>query len=255
MHFWKYILLCTLIAVIGCGDDSVDRPGVDNSDEYFPLTVGHYIEYQVDSIVLDDAPGGNTKDTISFQLKEEIASYQLSVQGDTVYYIHRYRRDVSEQDWILKDVWTANNDENNILRTEENLTFRKMNMPLYKGLKWIATSYINPNTVVLVGTENMVLYDYWESEVLDIDGAESIGSFSFPTGHVMHVRQTDTDDDLMKRYVHETYVRDIGLAARRDTMLDSRCIDLGDFTPCLEKEWTEHAKKGYILSQVMIGHN
>jgi hypothetical protein len=244
-----------LIAMIGCGDDSVDRPGVDNSDEYFPLTVGHYVEYQVDSIVLDDAPGGNTKDTISFQLKEEITSYQLSVQGDTIYYIHRFRRDVPEQDWILKDVWTTNNDENNILRTEENLTFRKMNMPLYKGLKWIATSYISPNTIVLVGTENMELYDYWESEVLDIDGAEIIGGFNFPTGQVMHVRQTDTDDDLMKRYVHETYVRDIGLAARRDTMFDSRCIDLGDFTPCLDKEWTEHAKKGYILSQVMIGHN
>ena len=115
-----------LIVVIACGDDSVDRQGVDNSDEYFPLTVGHYVEYQVDSIVLDDAPGGNTKDTISFQLKEEITSYQLSVQGDTIYYIHRLRREQPDQDWILKDVWTTRNDENNMLRTEENLTFRKM---------------------------------------------------------------------------------------------------------------------------------
>ena len=101
----------------------------------------------------------------------------------------------------------------------------------------------------------MEIYDYWEAEVLDIEVADSIGTFSFPTGQVMHVRQTDTDDDLMKRFVHETYVRNIGLAARIDTMLDSRCIDLGDFGPCVGKAWTEHAGKGYILSQVMIGHN
>jgi hypothetical protein len=244
-----------LVAMIGCGDDPVDPPGVDNSGEYFPLIVGHYVEYQVDSIVLDDAPDGNTKDTISFQLREETTSYQLSVQGDTIYYIHRSRREQPGQDWILKDVWTTNKDENNVLRTEENLSFRKMTLPLYKGLKWIATSYINPNTLVLVGTENMELYDYWEAEVLAIEVADSVGTFHFPMGQVMHVRQTDTDDDLMKRYVHETYVRNIGLAFRTDTMLDSRCIDLGDFGPCVDKEWTEHAKKGYILSQVMIGHN
>ena len=255
MNYWKLISSCVFIALIGCGDDPVESPGVDDSQEYFPLEVGRYIEYQVDSIVLDDAPGGNIKDTIHFQLREEMVSYQLSSSGDTVYYIHRSRRDQPGDAWTLKDVWTANEDENHVLRTEENLTFRKMTHPVYKGLEWIGTSYMNPNTISLVGTEHMELYDYWESKVLDVNAAASVGGFSFPSGQVMHIRQTDTDDDLMKRYLHETYVRNIGLVSRVDTMLDSRCIDLGDFTPCVDKAWTEHAKKGYILSQVMIAHN
>ena len=71
----------------------------------------------------------------------------------------------------------------------------------------------------------------------------------------MKIIQTDSDDDLMKRYVFETYARGIGLVARRDSILDSRCIDLGDFGPCIDKAWVDHASKGYILSQVMIGHN
>src|SRR6187549_3821274 len=182
MRYWKLISSCMLFALIGCGDDPVEIPGVDNSKEYFPLEVGRYIEYQVDSIVLDDAPGGNTKDTIHFQLREEMVSYQLSSSGDTIYYIHRSRRDQPGDAWTLKDVWTANEDENNVLRTEENLTFRKMTHPVYKGLEWIGTSYINPNTVSLVGTEHMELYDYWEAKVLDVDVADSLGVFNFPTG-------------------------------------------------------------------------
>jgi hypothetical protein len=55
--------------------------------------------------------------------------------------------------------------------------------------------------------------------------------------------------------VQEKYARNIGLVERTDTILDSRCIDLGDFTECLGKPWLEHAGKGYILSQIMIDHN
>jgi hypothetical protein len=53
----------------------------------------------------------------------------------------------------------------------------------------------------------------------------------------------------------EKYVRNIGLVQRTDTILDSRCFTLGDFTPCIGKPWLEHAGKGYILHQVMIAHN
>jgi hypothetical protein len=252
----RYLIVVSLIlAIVACNVDPVVQPGVDNSEDYFPLEVGRYIEYQIDSIVFDDAPGGNTKDTVTFQVREEIVTYNVSVSGDTLYYIHRFRRNLPSLPWVLTDVWTAHYDENNALRTEENLTFRKMTMPLYKGLKWTATAYINPQTSVQIGTENLEPYEYWESSVESIDDSAHVGAFVFPTGQVMQVIQTDSDDDLMKRYVHETYARGIGLVSRTDTILDSRCIDLGDFGPCVDKAWTDHASKGYILSQVMIGYN
>lgn len=250
-----FFALSLLLAIAACGTDPVVQPGVDNSKEYFPLEVGQYIEYQIDSIVFDDAPGGNTKDTVTFQVREETVTYNVSVSGDTLYYIHRFRRNQPSLPWALTDVWTAHYGENNALRTEENLTFRKMTMPLYKGLKWIGTAYINPQTSVLIGTEHLEPYEYWESSVEAIDDSARVGAYSFPAGQVMQVSQSDSDDDLQKRYVHETYARGIGLVARTDTILDSKCIDLGDFGPCIDKPWTVHASKGYILSQVMIGHN
>lgn len=249
------LFLSLILLIAACNDDPVLQPGVDQSEEYFPLEIGHFVEYQVDSIVFDDAPGGNQKDTVRFQLREEIVSSNPSVSGDTLFYIHRFRRNQPDLPWLLTDVWTAYYSENNVLRGEENLIFRKMTFPLYKGLRWIATSYINPQTTVRIGTENLEPYEYWESSVLTIEDSAHIGAFVFPAGQVMQVIQTDSDDDLTKRFVQESYVRGIGLASRIDTILDSRCIDLGEFEPCIGKAWTDHASKGYILSQVMINHN
>jgi hypothetical protein len=255
MRIRPIIFLSLVFLLLKCVPEKVDSPGVDQSEAYFPLVYGHYIDYQVDSIVFDDAPGGNKKDSIRFQLREQIANYQITDKGDTVFYIHRFTRPDSTATWQLRDVWTSTFEENNALRTEENLTFRKMTMPLYKGLRWIGTSYIYPYTEVLIGTENVEAYQNWEAKVLGIDEAGHAGSFAFPVGSVMRVEQTNTDDGIMKRYVHESYVRNLGLVSRVDSILDSRCIDLGDFGPCFGVPWTLHASKGYILSQVMIGHN
>jgi len=246
--------LLIITSFFGCVKDETEAPGNNDNLEYFPLIEGKYISYAVDSIVIDDSPGGNTKDTISFQLREEIVDYQL-INGDTVFYIRRYRKDSTETNWRLTDVWTARRSFAEALRTEENLTFRKMAFPLREGKKWIGTSYINPSTTVLIGTENVQAFQDWEAEIIEFDVADQIGDFIFGDGNIMHVSQTDTDDGNTKRFVMEKYARHIGLVQRTDTIFDSRCLVLGDFTPCLGKTWLEHAGKGYILSQVMIDHN
>lgn len=250
-------LLSLLLAIssINCDSDAPVLEYIKNGEEYFPLVSGRFIEYNVDSIVFDDAPGGNKMDTIQFQLREEIGQYYLLPGGDTVYYVHRFRRSHPNENWKLADVWTARYDRTKVLRNEENLTFHKMTMPLYVGQTWTATSYIPPETTVRIGTENLQPYQYWNYRILKADMAGSVGDFQFENGQLLQARQVDDDLGLSRRYVLETYARGIGLVARIDTILDSRCINLGDFTPCDGKPWTVHADKGYILSQVMIDHN
>jgi hypothetical protein len=254
MKLKQLLFLLVMTYLAGCTVDPIDSAYPDLTREYFPLKVGSFIAYQVDSVVFDDAPGGNKKDTTSFQLKEEVASLNLTPSGDSVYYIHRYRRADATQPWNLTDVWTASTTGTEALRTEENLTFRKLSFPLKYGKRWEPTAYINPETSILIGTEHIKAYEQWEAEVLSFDKAGSAGNFTFTTGNVMTINQTNMDDGTMKRFVHETYVRNIGLVERMDSILDSRCIALGDFGPCLGKPWIEHASKGYILSQVMIGY-
>lgn len=244
-----------IFGLVACVEDKVEAPAVDHTTEYFPLTLGKYIIYDIDSIVFDDAPGGNQKDTSTFQIKEEVSSYQIDLSGDTLYYIHRFKRNNEDENWLLTDLWTASRTGTEALRTEENLKFRKMAFPLEDGKKWFVTSYIPPSTTILIGTENVQAFQDWEAEVLSFDINDQVGDFSFENNDVMHVSQVNTDDGSTKRFVMEKYARNIGLISRIDTILDSRCIELGDFTECLGKPWSEHAGKGYILSQIMIDHN
>lgn len=247
-------IVFALIFLAGCGNDPIDNPFPDDSTDYFPLAVGRSITYAVDSTVFDDAPNGNSFETVSFQLKEEIASVTLDLEGDSVYYIHRYRRSAPADPWVITDVWTMQKNTAEALRAEENITFRKLSFPLKFGKRWDPTSYIHPETTIMIGTEFMEPYQDWDAEVLSYDRPGVIGDFDFGGNEVMTVQQADTDDGVMKRYVVETYVRHIGLVERRDSILDSRCIAIGDFGPCIGKAWVEHASKGYILSQVMIAY-
>lgn len=241
--------------MMSCVKDETEGPVVIAGTEYFPLEVGRYVEYAVDSIVFDDAPGGNTFDTTSFFLREEIASREIRSVGDTIYYLNRFRKDQPLEQWRLTDVWTTGKNGFEAWRTEENLTFRKMTFPLRDNRRWVATSYIPPQIKVLIGTELVQAYQQWDARVVEIDIADSVGQFSFDNGSVLHVSQTDTDDGSTRRYSFEKYVRDVGLVFRSDTILDSRCLALGDFTPCLGRPWMQHAAKGYILHQIITSHN
>jgi hypothetical protein len=251
----KYLITIAAITLFfSCVKDETEDPVVDYTREYFPLETGHSITYAIDSIVFDDALTGNKKDTVSFFIREETGAYEIN-GNDTIYYIRRYRKDDPLDNWRIADVWTSRYNMQEALRTEENLTFRKLLFPLREGRRWIATSYIHPLTTVLIGTENVQAYQEWEAEIEAFDVPDQIGSFTFSGNDIMHVIQTDTDDGLTKRYVMEKYARNIGLVQRIDTILDSKCLDLPDQSPCIGRPIIEHASKGYILSQVMIDHN
>lgn len=255
MKYFHFLILGLCLSIYGCGNDPKVVPNVEDGESYFPLIVGKRIAYQVDSIVFDDAPNGNRKDTISFQIQEVIQNIEVDAIGDTFYVMHRYRRPNSSENWVHTDAWSVTKDREEILRREENLLFLKMQFPLRRLKTWSSTQHIDPMTEVKIGSERVKPYLEWNSVVSDIDHAGMAGGFSFPKGELMTIQLVDDDDDLNKRWVKEVYARGIGLVERMDTILDSRCIELGDFEPCIGKEWLEHADKGYILHQVLIDHD
>src|SRR3990170_7545574 len=130
MKHFNFILLLFMVGLCtGCVKDEIEDPARDAGREYFPLEVGKYITYAVDSIVFDDQQGGNKKDTVHFELREQVFDFQVN-NGDTTYYIERSRRNTPFASWQLTDVWTARRTLSEALKSEENLTFRKMSFPL-----------------------------------------------------------------------------------------------------------------------------
>src|SRR5687767_5649285 len=86
--FLLLIISCLALPFLSCVKDQVGEPAIDQTRQYFPLVPGKFITYAIDSIVFDDIPGGNKKDSVHFELREQITEFQVQ-NGDTVFYIHR----------------------------------------------------------------------------------------------------------------------------------------------------------------------
>ena len=253
----EYILPFVLLAFLywGCEDTIGEpRPEVFQGYEYFPLEVGKFIDYQVDSIVFDDTQSGNSTDTISFFVRERIARVDEE-NGDSVYVIERLARPTMDDPWELKDVWSAELNETEAIRSEENQRFLRLSFPLDEGKTWNSTAYLDPNVDVPVGTEFIKVYSNWFAEVISLNTNGTVGDFDFNNNDLLTVYQANDTNKIEIRVMIEQYAKDIGLVYRNATILDSRCKRLGDLGPCENETWDEKAEKGFKLEQVIIGHN
>jgi len=247
-----YISVGIAITVLCCCDDPAPVL-IDRGERYFPLEIGRVLEYRVDSVIFDDAGFSNKLDTFTAYIRERIMDVSVDLEGDTVYHIQRAHRSQPDLPWQVTHVWTAGSDGVEVTRVEENQRLVKMEFPLYLDKSWDPTRYVNTAINVLVGTESINMFSYWDGRVVSIDQPEQIGTFAFDS--VMTCMQADDDNVLERRYVMEKYAKGLGLVFRMDTIVDSRCERLGDFGPCEGMQWMQKGEKGYIMRMELINHN
>lgn len=253
MKFWSLSIPAALLTLftIGCTPSSGVIP--DRGVDYFPISIGDYRVYQVDSVIFDDAGNTNSLDTFSALIRERVMTATVNEKGDSTFQIERaFRRD-SLDPWQVTDIWTTSRIYPEAMRVEENQRLVKMEFPLYPGKRWDPVRYLDPGIEVHVGTEDIEMFIYWSGEVIGIDQPEEVHGTQFPD--VMTCYQADEDTDIERRYVMEKYAKHIGLIARVDTILDSRCKRIGDFAPCEGMPWIEKGEKGYIMQMTLIDHN
>ncbi len=215
--------------------------------DYFPLEIGKYWIYKVDSTIYDDQ-GSKIINTIS-EVKEEVVERYTDQVGDTIYRIERSWRTGDSTSWKLTDVWTSYENNHQAFRTEENLKFIKFVFPPIKGLSWNGNLYIDESTVIDVAGESVNMYSGWDNyKIGSLDITETIGKTDY--AKVATVLQTDDNNSnaIERRYAIEKYARGVGLVYKEYEILDSQCITCS-------QDWQEKAEKGFILKQTLIGHN
>lgn len=267
MRQLRLLLILGLVGVslIACKDVIEMRPEPVTGEAYFPLRMGQVKVYAVDSIIFDDAPGGNAKDTISRFIMERVIDAYVSAEenGDSVYVIERAQRINMQAPWQITDLWLATRSSTEAIRAEENQRYLKLRFPVKEGQEWNSLAYIDDEQEVMIGTEIVEKFKNWESTILGLDQSETIGQFVFENG-VLHCTHANDDNEIERRYVEEKYAKDVGLVFRKDSILDSRCKRLGTLEPCLVIDhsvtppdtmgmpWVEKAEKGYIMVQQLI---
>lgn len=258
-QFVALSVVLTVTLMMGCGGQEVPLPS--SGRDYFPMKVGAELEYRMDSIIFDDAPNGNTRDTFSGFVLERVASAEPLGGSDSLFTIERMFRRGEGENWSLTDIWTMESDERNAYRTEENQVLVKMRFPLTLNTLWDPTEFVSDDTEVEVGTEFIEMFTNWAGRVISIGEPAAIGSLVFED--VLTVQQADDDNEIERRFVFEQYAAGIGLIFRADTIVDSRCKRLGDLLPCFDnidgelvsQPWERKAEKGYIMRQQLIRYN
>ncbi|MEJ7675645.1 MAG: hypothetical protein WKF59_23795 [Chitinophagaceae bacterium] len=181
--------------------------------DYFPLQVGKYITYNLDSTVYINF---GQKDTIlKYQVKDSIEKLITDNIGRPAYRIQRYIRKDATRAWIANNTFMAIPTATTIELVENNLRFQKLKLPIKEGYTWKGNSFID--TYSLNSTTKYL--DDWEYTYDSVDVPLSLGSILFNS--TLKVSQRDEflgqDPKLAgtqyaeKNYSIEKYAKGIGL--------------------------------------------
>lgn len=200
-----YSFIFVLFLLSSCKQD-VYKPSYMGY-EYFPNNVGHWVHYDVDSIVTDAPVSRN--DTYRFQVKEFIESDFTDNSGRNAQRLERYYRDNDSADWYIRRVWYSNRTTLTAEKIEENVRYIKLHFPVTQDKEW-----------------NGNLYNFQPQRnyrFTAINNPYSINNFNFDS--TVTVLQIDSDNVVYHEKVVEVYAKHIGLIYKSSDSLSFNSVD------------------------------
>ena len=228
MKNMKHFLL-TLVCIGMLAACKKDEPAeVDLGYDYFPQNLGHWIEYQVDSMRVRLVQ--NTLDTTlySYPLREVLVENFTDGEGRACQRIIRYLRDLNNT-WLPKDVWWQTRDNVRAERSEENLRRVKLIFPPRDGTEWDTNA---PNTDDVFG----LAYE-------DIDQPLSVNGLSFDK--TVSVVSTFEDNIINRRSYLERYAKGVGMIVHVVDSINSQPPDTNGNYPAYDRWYVKYTITGY----------
>jgi hypothetical protein len=201
--------------------------------DYYPVTSGKYVIYDVDSIVYTELP----KDTFTYKyrIKEKLADSFTDNLGQPAIRLERYikkfdaAKPYDSIPWTMKEVWMVNANLKSVQVVENNVRFTKLLFPIEEKASW------NGNANNTLGEWNYI-YDY-------IDKKEVINNTTLEK--VLLVKQKEYRTLISYQNYKEKYAKGIGLVSREITDLLSNTIIAG--TPVENR-----IESGVIYKQLLV---
>jgi hypothetical protein len=246
-----FLILAGLLFLSSC-DETSENLNLNYGYDYYPLEMGKYIIYDVDSITYDPTSNNTNIDTTSYQVKEEIVDTTLDNEGRIVHIIHYFTRDNEDEAWAFQNLYTTVKDERWAERTEENLKFVKLLFPQKIEDTWDGNRYFSDEGIIItVRGETLELFKNWNSVIIDKGNSMTIGTLNFED--ILTVRHADDENLIERRFVEEKYARTVGLVEKKVMILDTQCD--GNLSNCINLAWEEKAEKGFILKMTVNNYN
>ena len=213
----KYIIGLFFINLffISCKKEN-DVYTTESINDYYPLQVGKYITYDLDSTVFVNF--GQEDTIVSYQVQDRVDAQITDNLGRPAYRIIRYIRQDTSQDWTPNNTFMAVPTQNSIEYVENNLRFLKLELPIKEGFTWKGNSYIDTYSV----NSELQYLDDWDYTYDSIDAPLTINSLTIDSTIKVAERDEFLGQDpsipgtqyAEKTYSLEKYAKGIGLIYR-----------------------------------------
>ena len=229
--FSKRILLFSVvacIAMVSCKKDEAPEP-VDQGYDYFPIKVGTWVEYQVDSMWRDDA--SNVWDSVSYRLLERIEGTYSDLEGRSALRIQRYVKNVNDE-WTIRDVWTATRNTIAAENTEEDVRRQKLSFPVRDARTW-----------------NINVYNVEEElkvALREVGSSKTINGMTFPETAL--VKNTVPVNAVWNKTFEERYAKGVGMVSKLWVALNTQ----NRYIETTQQFVTE--RQGFRLTMAAVAH-
>ncbi len=143
IHLKLFKLACLSAAcfyIVSCTKDQVKSSS--QYYQYYPLKVGNYLVYNVDSIRYFNSLFSVKKpDTVLYQVMDSIQSQYIDATGQVVFRIQESRRNNSSSTWAVTRVFTRSRNTFSAQEVDGNLRYIKMTFPVALNASWSPDSY------------------------------------------------------------------------------------------------------------------
>lgn len=201
--FFFFFSLISLCFYSSCKHE--DESPIDLGYEYFPVNVGHWVVYDVDSTYYYDF--SDTVINFHYQVKEKIESVFLDNQNMVTQRVERYKR-YDSSDWYLVDVWTTNISASSAVRTEDNIQFIKLIFPVISNKSWNGNALNYMNSVGYPDYKYSNVFDPYDANGVNFDSTVTV------------IQNTESIPFINENNQIEVYAKNIGMIYKRYKQLN-----------------------------------
>lgn len=244
----RTLLLLTIVAsavIFNACKKSTDVLAVASVSEYYPLQVGKYITYSLDSTVFINF---GTKDTvIKYQVKHQVDAQITDNLGRPAYRVIRYIRKTAANPWVPDNTFSAVPTEFAVEFVENNMRFLKLKAPVRNGFSWKGNSYIDTYSL----NSTVKYLDDWDYTYDSVNVKITQGAYTLDSTLKVAQRDevignpSDPNSYSERNFGAEKYAKGIGMIYR-----DFLHVEYQPPTP-----GRGGYKQGYGVRMVMIDHN
>jgi hypothetical protein len=202
----SFLVIAALIIFSACKKTTEEFVTAPLSD-YFPLTVGKYITYSLDSIVYNTTFGVSAV-VNSYQVKHVVDAQVTDASGRPAYRIIRYIRSTATAPWAADNTFMAVATQTGIEFIENNLRFIKLKSPIRQDYTWKGNSYINTNSQ----TPYLKFYEDWDYYYDSINMPAKVGTLTIDS--TIKVAEIDDQTAIDRTFSEAKYAKGIGLVYR-----------------------------------------